>query len=108
MELVAALDFGGSSVKASVATLEGHTVGRAAALSETLRPRPFVAEFVPRDWWDAARTALAAALEAARREVPAGDVVAVTATSLRQGFVLVGDEGELGNGILNSDRRGAD
>jgi sugar (pentulose or hexulose) kinase len=108
MELVATLDFGGSSVKASVATLEGRTVGRAAVLSETLRPRPFVAEFVPRDWWDAARTALAAALEAARREVPAGEVVAVTATSLRQGFVLVGPEGELGNGILNSDRRGAD
>jgi sugar (pentulose or hexulose) kinase len=107
MELVAALDFGGSSVKASVTTLDGRTVGHAVGRTGTLRPRPFVAEFDPAAWWDAARTALADALRAAGESALGADVVAVTATSLRQGFVLVGAEGELGNGVLNSDRRGA-
>jgi sugar (pentulose or hexulose) kinase len=108
MELVAGLDFGGSSVKASVTALDGRTVGHAAAPAETVRPEPFAAEFAPGEWWKAACTALGDALRRAREDVPDGDVVAVTATSLRQGFVLVGADGELGNGVLNSDRRGAD
>lgn len=105
MELAAGLDFGGSSVKAWVATLAGNVLATASRPVETDRPRPETAEFEPESWWEAARLALCQAVEQAGR--PLREYAGVTVASLRQGFVLVGDEGELGPGVLNSDRRGA-
>lgn len=107
MSLVAGLDFGGSSLKAWVADLETGAVRSAVTEpTDTQRPRPYAAEFVAGDWWRAAGRAMRGAVEAAGAE--GGEYAAVTATSLRQGFVLVDDGGELAPGILNSDRRGAD
>lgn len=105
--VVAGLDFGGSSLKAWVADLEtGEVRSAATEPTDTQRPRPYAAEFVPSDWWCAAGRAMRGAVEAAGAQP--GDYAAVTATSLRQGFVLVDDQCELGPGVLNSDRRGAD
>ena len=109
MTLVAGLDYGGSSLKAWVADLgTGEVHSAVTEPTATTRPRPYAAEFSPAEWWEATGTAMRAAVEAAGR--PLGDYAGVTASSLRQGFVLVGgDDGghELGPGILNSDRRGA-
>lgn len=108
MALVAGLDYGGSSLKAWVTDLETGVVHSAVTEpTETSRPRPYAAEFSPASWWSATGTAMRSAVQAAGR--PLGDYAGVTATSLRQGFVLVGggDGGtELGPGVLNSDRRG--
>jgi sugar (pentulose or hexulose) kinase len=104
MDLVAGLDVGGSAVKAWTGTLDGRPTTTVVEPLETLRPRSFSAEFDPGAWWEVCGRALRRAVEQAERH---GEVVGVTAGSLRQGFVLVGADGELGNGVLNSDRRGA-
>ncbi|MDQ6796956.1 MAG: FGGY family carbohydrate kinase, partial [Actinomycetota bacterium] len=110
MALVAGLDYGGSSLKAWVADLEtAEVLSAVTEPTETARPRPHAAEFSPVDWWAATGAAMRAAVEAAGR--PPGDYAGITATSLRQGFVLIGGSGregdrELGPGVLNSDRRG--
>ena len=98
----AGLDVGGSSVKAWVADDHG-LIGRGRAEYRTLVPAAHRAEFDPDELWSAARAALLAAFA----EAGADAVDAITLTSLRQGFVLLGDGGELGAGVLNSDRRGA-
>lgn len=98
----AGLDVGGSSVKAWVADDHG-VIGRGRAEYRTLAPAAHRAEFDPEELWSAAR----AALDAAFAGAGAGAVDGITLTSLRQGFVLLGDDGELGAGVLNSDRRGA-
>lgn len=108
--LAAGIDLGGSSVKAWVAEVGGAergaaVVGEAMVPSPTLRPHHHRAELDPSTWWQAARRALGTAVAKAGR--PAGDYVGVTATSLRQGFVLTDGVDELGPGLLNSDRRGA-
>lgn len=106
LPLAAGLDVGGSAVKAWVAEVGGEVVAEAAEPVVTSRPRRHVAELEPRAWWAAARRALAAAVERAGR--PPGDYAGVTASSLRQGFLLTDGTEELGQGVLNSDRRGAD
>ena len=105
--LVAGLDFGGSSLKAWVADI-GTGAVRAAVTEPTAtdRPRPYAAEFSAPEWWAAAGRAMRAAVERSRAQP--GDFAAVTAASLRQGFVLVDGERELAPGVLNSDRRGRD
>jgi len=109
MALVAGLDYGGSSLKAWVADAEtGEVLSAVTEPTATARPRPYAAEFSPAGWWAATGVAMRAAVEGAGR--PLGDYAGVTASSLRQGFVLTGgDDGgtELGPGVLNSDRRGA-
>lgn len=108
MALVAGLDYGGSSLKAWVADLEtAEVLSAVTEPTETARPRPYAAEFDPADWWAATGAAMRSAVDAAGR--PLGEYAGITATSLRQGFVLVGGSGggtELGPGVLNSDRRG--
>lgn len=104
--LVAGIDVGGSSVKAWVASLDGELRSVAREPVSTLRPEPFVAEFDPDDWWASIRLALRQAVADAGR--PGADYVGLTASSLRQGFVLIDGDHEVGNAILNSDRRGAD
>ena len=102
MSLVAGLDVGGSSVKAWVVG-DGVLLAEATAATTTLRPAPDRAELDPSAWEAAARRALTEAVG----QVP-GEYDGVTVSSLRQGFVLLGRDGEpLGPGVLNSDGRGA-
>ncbi len=103
--LAAGLDIGGSSVKAWVAELGGTVLAQSTRPLVTSRPAHHAAELDPGSWWAASREALAAAVGEARR--PPGDYAGVTASSLRQGFVLTDGSTELGPGVLNSDRRGA-
>ena len=107
MGLVAGLDVGGSSVKAWVADSEHPRVlAEVTRPLSSLRPAPHRVEMDPLAWEAACRQALADAVEAADR--PGADYLGVTVSTLRQGFVLLDGAGEaLGNGILNSDRRGA-
>ncbi len=103
--LAAGLDLGGSSVKAWVAEVGGSVVAEATEAVVTRRPRRHAAELDPVAWWVAARRSLRAAVQAANR--PSGEYAGLTASSLRQGFVLTDGSDELGAGVLNSDRRGA-
>lgn len=104
--LVAGLDVGGSSVKAWVASLEGAVMAEVAVALPSQRPAPHRVELDPAVWEAACRSALAEAVTRAGR--PGGDYLGVTLSTLRQGFVLLDRAGEpLGNGVLNSDRRGA-
>ena len=104
MQLVAGLDVGGSSVKAWVAEVGGGVVAQDVRALPSLRPGPDRVEMDPDLWEAVCRAALVSAVAAA----PTGDWLGVTVSTLRQGFVLLGgDGGTLGNGVLNSDRRGA-
>ena len=103
MLLAAGLDVGGSSVKAWVADVEGRVHAEAVQALPVLRPAPHRAELDPAVWEAACRQALAVAVA----QAPAGDWLGLTVSTLRQGFVLLGADTEvLGNGVLNSDRRG--
>lgn len=107
MSLVAGLDFGGSAVKACVADIDsGVVLSVARRATEMLHPAPGRAEFEPNAWWGAATEAMREAVQVSGR--PAAEIAAITASSLRQGYVLLGDEGEIGYGVVNADRRGAD
>jgi xylulokinase len=107
MPLVAGLDFGGGAVKACVADVErGEVVALVEEPTQTRHPAVGRAEFDPAEWWHAAATAMRAAVRKAAR--PADDYAAVSATSLRQGYVLVAGDREVGPGVVNADRRGAD
>ena len=104
MQLVAGLDVGGSSVKAWVAEVGGGVVAQEVRSLPSLRPGPKRVEMEPDVWEAVCRAALTSAAAAA----PVGDWLGVTVSTLRQGFVLLGSDGRtLGNGVLNSDRRGA-
>jgi xylulokinase len=105
--LAAGLDVGGSSVKAWVADLEtGRLLADAVVPLTALRPGPHLAELDPAEWERACRTALAEVVDRAGRS--GTDYAGLTVSSLRQGFVLLDAAGlPLGNGVLNSDRRGA-
>lgn len=106
MSLVAGLDFGGGAVKACVADIaSGAVLAVTQQATETQHPAPGRAEFDPGSWWRAAAAAMRAAVSGAGR--PGSDYAAVTATSLRQGYVLLDADAELGPGVVNSDRRGA-
>ena len=104
--LVAGLDVGGSSVKAWVASVEGAVLAEITQPLVAVRPAPHRVELDPVQWQAACRSALAAAVGRAAR--PGADYLGVTVSTLRQGFVLLDGAGAvLGNGVLNSDRRGA-
>ncbi len=105
MPVVAGLDFGGGAVKACVADVDtGVVLSVAQQATQTSHPAPGRAEFEPDSWWVAASAAMREAVAAAGR--PAFDYSAVTVTSLRQGYVLLDEEVEIGSGVVNSDRRG--
>ena len=107
MSLVAGLDFGGGAVKACVADIDsGDVLATAHEPTATAHPAPGRAEFDPAAWWQAAAAAMRSAVGAAAR--PPGDYASVSVGSLRQGYVLLDDRAELGAGVLNADRRGAD
>ena len=104
--LVAGLDIGGSSVKAWVASVEGAVLAQVSMPLVSQRPAPHRVELDPAAWEAACRAALTDAVERAGR--PGAHYLGVTVSTLRQGFVLIDGAGAvLGNGILNSDRRGA-
>ncbi|MGI8778397.1 MAG: FGGY family carbohydrate kinase, partial [Acidimicrobiales bacterium] len=89
MAVVAGLDYGGSSLKAWVADLEtGQVLSAVTAPTETVRPRPYAAEFSPADWWAASGAAMRAAVEGGGREE--GEDGGNTTEWLRQRFVLAG------------------
>ncbi|MGA8113094.1 MAG: FGGY-family carbohydrate kinase [Actinocatenispora sp.] len=100
-EQVLGIDVGGSAVKVWDAGPEGVRT-RSAALP-VLRPGPHRVEFDPEDWW----RRIAAELRAHVADAPPGRYAGLVVSSMRQAFVLVGDDGEIGAGVLNSDRRGA-
>jgi sugar (pentulose or hexulose) kinase len=99
---VLGVDIGGSSVKIWLASRTQVTT-RTAPLPVS-RPAPGTAEFDPGRWWRIIRQEIQALTAGAGCR--ATDLAGLVASSMRQAFVLVGDDGELGNGILNSDRRG--
>ena len=104
MFLIAGLDVGGSSVKAWVADVERTVHAQVTRALPSLRPGPHRVELDPVVWERTCRSALTEAVAGA----PRGDWLGVTVSTLRQGFVLLDAAGEvLGNGVLNSDRRGA-
>ncbi|MDQ3304693.1 MAG: FGGY-family carbohydrate kinase [Actinomycetota bacterium] len=103
--LAAGVDLGGSAVKAWVAEIGGTVLAEVTRGVQVHRPRPGVAELDPGVWWRATRAAMAGAVERAAR--PSGDYAGITASSLRQGFILTDGTTELGPAVLNSDRRGA-
>ncbi len=101
---VAGLDVGGSSVKAWVQA--PGALFEATVPLVSLRPDAVRVEFQPDAWEQACRTALADVIQQAG--APGSDYLGLTVSSLRQGFVLLDGAGAaLGNGVLNSDRRGA-
>lgn len=106
MALVAGLDFGGGAVKACVADVAtGSVLALASRPTQVLHPGLARAEFDPDVWWAAASEAMREVVAATDR--PSADYAAVTATSLRQGYVLLDGTAVLGHGVLNVDRRGA-
>ena len=99
--LVAGLDVGGSSVKAWVQQVDGALLSSVTVPTTALRDG-FRVEFEPAGWLAACREALTCAVAGVD-----GEWCGLTVSSLRQGFVLLGAAGQpLGNGVLNSDRRG--
>ena len=107
MPLVAGLDFGGGAVKACVAdTDSGEVLATAQEPTATTHPAPGRTEFEPADWWASAQAAMRAAVGVAGRAP--GDYAAASVGSLRQGYILLDDDGELAPGVLNADRRGAE
>ena len=108
MSLVAGLDVGGSAVKAWVCDLDPRRepLASVSVALPVVRPGAHRVELEPAVWEAACRRALAQAVAQAGR--PGADYAGVTVGSLRQGFVLLDRAGApLGNGVLNSDRRGA-
>lgn len=94
---VLCVDLGGSSATVSRSSGDGGVVVGEVPLPVD-RPAPHRVEFSPAGWWRA--------LAGSGLDAGAG-CDAVVVTTLRQGFVLIDGECELGPGILNSDRRGA-
>lgn len=106
MRLVAGLDFGGGAVKACVADIgTGSVLAIGSRPTKVLHPGPARAEFAPDVWWAAASEAMQDAVATAGR--PVSEYAAVTATSLRQGYLLLDSVAVLDHGVLNADRRGA-
>lgn len=105
--LVLTLDAGTGSSRACVYDIaQNRPLSVAARDCPIEHPAPGLAEWQPAAWWPAIVEAMAQAVDTAGR--PPTDYLGITVTSLRQGFVLLGEQGELlAPGVLNYDRRGA-
>ncbi|WP_366654683.1 FGGY-family carbohydrate kinase [Fodinicurvata sp. EGI_FJ10296] len=75
MPYVVGVDGGTESLRAHVFTLDGRSIGTAAAPYETRFPKPGRAEQTPGDWWRALGTAVRGAVSDAG--IDAGDVAAL-------------------------------
>lgn len=102
------IDVGGSGVKVTAANLDnGEPLGSTSAALPTHRPDPLTVEGDPLVWWKIIQQAIGAV-----RQKVARPIAAVTAASLRQGYVLINETAPSGNAaeispiVLNSDRRG--
>jgi autoinducer 2 (AI-2) kinase len=106
-ELVLTIDVGTGSSRACVFSVRKNQVLSVVAHDcPVSHPTPHRAEFDPIRWWPAIVQAAAEAVDKAGR--PGGDYLGITATSLRQGFILLGrDDSPVAPGVLNYDRRGA-
>jgi autoinducer 2 (AI-2) kinase len=106
-ELALTIDVGTGSSRACVFSVrENRTLAVATRDAPVSHPMPHRAEFDPARWWAAIVGAVADAVGEAGR--PGSDYLGITATSLRQGFVLLGqDDTPVAPGVLNYDRRGA-
>jgi sugar (pentulose or hexulose) kinase len=106
-DLVLVVDAGTGSIRACVFSVkEARTLGVATRPSQIRHPALHRAEFTPEAWWKTMLSAVREVVDTVGR--PAGDYLGITATSLRQGFVLLDAAGRpLGPGVLNYDRRGA-
>jgi len=106
-DLVLTIDSGTGSSRACVyAIAQNRPLAVAARDCPIEHPATGLAEWQPAAWWQAIVEATAQAVDTAGR--PATDYLGITVTSLRQGFVLLGNHGEpLAPGVLNYDRRGA-
>jgi len=106
--LVLTIDAGTGSGRACVFSIsENRPLAVAVCEYPISHPAPHRAEWDPDAWWQGLVEAIGRAIARANR--PAGDYLGITATSLRQGFVLLDADGQpLAPGVLNYDRRGAD
>ena len=107
-DLVLIFDLGTGSSRASVYSVsQNHPLAAAGRDCPIDHPAPYRAEWQPEAWWRLVSQAAAEAVSRAGR--PAADYLGITVTSLRQGFVLLGEDNQpLAPGVLNYDRRGAD
>jgi sugar (pentulose or hexulose) kinase len=105
-DLVLTLDAGTGSLRALVYSIKkGETLAIASRDSIAHHPETHRAEFNPQEWWPIMLQVMREAVEHAGQ--PGSAYLGITATSLRQGFVLLDDVGEsLCPGVLNYDRRG--
>lgn len=102
--VVAGLDIGGSSIKAWVANSDGHLISQVSATTPVRDSHDGQFDFDPPELWSLLCQTLSRALVQAGSSH--GKIAGVTVSSLRQGFVLIGDDGELGNGYYNRNRAG--
>ena len=107
-DLVLTIDVGTGSARACVFSIaQNRPLATAGRSSQVSHPGPHRAEFDPGCWWESIVGAMAEAVSMAGR--PAEAYLGITVTSLRQGFVLLDDQGQpVAPGVLNYDRRGAD
>ena len=107
-DLVLTIDVGTGSARACVFSIaQNRPLATASRKSEVSHPGPHRAEFDPRRWWESIVEAMAEAVTMAGQR--GEEYLGITVTSLRQGFVLLDDEGQpVAPGVLNYDRRGAD
>ena len=105
MSGILGLDIGGSSVKAWLST-DDPSQGRLATVALPLvsSPDKGLVEFDPERWWALICDAMKRCMEVSDRPEIGGVVI----SSIRQAFLLCDDSGEIGAGIHNADRRGAD
>ncbi|MCP4166947.1 MAG: FGGY-family carbohydrate kinase [Chloroflexi bacterium] len=106
-DLALTIDVGTGSSRACVYSIaEDRVLGVAASVCPIHHPQPDRAEFDPDVWWQHIVGVIAEVVKQVGR--PGADYLGVTATSLRQGFVLLDRSGiPLAPGVLNYDRRGA-
>lgn len=102
--VAAGLDIGGSSIKAWVANTDGHILSQVSAPTPIRDSHGGQFDFDPPELWSLLCDTLSRALIQAGSSH--GKISGITVGSLRQGFVLVGDDGELGPGYYNRNRAG--
>lgn len=101
---VAGLDVTTVGVRAWVADLEGELIAERAVDLPVLRSAPDRVELDPAAWEAACRSALTQVVA----DLPSDELLGVTVSTPRGGFLLLDAGGEpLGHGVLEADRRGA-
>jgi len=106
MGLVLGIDVSTTATKAILVDPEGTLRGSSSAAYDVSMPRPLWSEQEPADWWDAARSAIRAALTSA--DASGADVEAVGLTGQMHGAVMLDAAGAvLRPAILWNDQRTA-